>query len=264
MRDAEKGLKLKSYFKAIVYEYKHGDRTFYVEEVLDDGGLSSKQMLIVGEHSKPSFLKKYKKIAGSEPDTDVAAQSHATSQSSPGNHVQDAGSTAGNIIKMGTGEKANLTGLAANGDAGTFSPMPGSEAIASDNSISSGGGNVNRNIPPDTNSGNGYNPIPSGAKLSQFWENTLQKTEEAANAPEDVRQPLWYMPKSERQSLAEAAARLSSDRQKTVESLIEAEAWSGVQTDAAAAVYDMVLFMCLPLVCSFRLMACGLSSCYPA
>lgn len=251
--------------KAIVYEYKHGDRTFYVEEVLDDGGLSSKQMLIVGEHSKPSFLKKYKKIAGSEPDTDVAAQSHATSQSSPGNHVQDAGSTAGNELDgAALPQVRDVTNAPRLTPEAELEILSSPEAIASDNSISSGGGNVNRNVPPDTNSGNGYNPIPSGAKLSQFWENTLQKTEEAANAPEDVRQPLWYMPKSERQSLAEAAARLSSDRQKTVESLIEAEAWSGVQTDAAAAVYDMVLFMCLPLVCSFRLMACGLSSCYPA
>ena len=79
--------------------------------------------------------------------------------------------------------------------------------------------------------------IPQGAKISKFWSNTLQKVEEAANVPKSGRtDPLWYMPKSEAQSLAEAASRLESDRQGTIETLVNAEAWSGVQTDAAASV----------------------------
>ena len=77
----------------IVYEYSDGRRTFYVEEVLEAGGLSSKQMVIVGADSKPSFLKKYKKIS-SVSDTDVTAQSRTTGQSPLGNHVQDAETTA--------------------------------------------------------------------------------------------------------------------------------------------------------------------------
>ena len=77
----------------IVYEYRDGRRTFYVEEVLEAGGLSSKQMIIVGNGSKPSFLKKYKKIS-SVSDTDVTAQGRATGQSPLGNHVHDAETTA--------------------------------------------------------------------------------------------------------------------------------------------------------------------------
>lgn len=74
---------------------------------------------------------------------------------------------------------------------------------------------------------------PQREKLSQFWENTLQKSEAAAGTPEEVSQPLSYLPKTEKQSLAEAASRLSTDRQGAIEKLINSEAWSGVQTDAA-------------------------------
>ena len=62
--------------------------------------------------------------------------------------------------------------------------------------------------------------------------------EEAANAPDEVRQPLWYMPVTEVQSLAKAASRLAEDKQGTIEDLVESEAWNGVQYDAATMVAD--------------------------
>lgn len=74
----------------IVYEKRMGNRTFYVEEVLDEGVLGTKQMVITGENSKPSFLKKMKKIASVSDDTDVPALSGSTGQSPPSKHVQDA------------------------------------------------------------------------------------------------------------------------------------------------------------------------------
>ena len=74
----------------VVYEKRMGNRTFYVEEVLDDGVLGTKQMVITGEDSKPSFLKKYTKIASVSGDTDVPALSGSKGVSPPGNHVQDA------------------------------------------------------------------------------------------------------------------------------------------------------------------------------
>ncbi len=91
------GYDTKSGNPAVVYEYHDGNRTFYVEEVLEDGVLSSKQAVIVGENSKPSFLKKYKKIADKVSDTDVAAQGRATGQSPLGNHVQDADTNVSNL-----------------------------------------------------------------------------------------------------------------------------------------------------------------------
>ena len=67
--------------KTVVYEYSEGSRTFYVEEILSGGNMSSKQMIIVGANSKPSFLKKYKKIViGIANDTDVAEQNRSTGQ----------------------------------------------------------------------------------------------------------------------------------------------------------------------------------------
>ena len=78
----------------VVYEKQMGNRTFYVEEVLDDGVLATKQMLITGETSKPSFLKKMTKIASTSTDTSVPARSGSTGQSPPGKHVQDAESSA--------------------------------------------------------------------------------------------------------------------------------------------------------------------------
>ena len=74
----------------IVYEKRMGNRTFYVEEVLDEGVLGTKQMVITGENSKPSFLKKMQKIASVSDDTDVPALSGSTGQSPPSKHVQDA------------------------------------------------------------------------------------------------------------------------------------------------------------------------------
>lgn len=74
----------------VVYEKQMGNRTFYVEEVLDDGVLGTKQMVITGEDSKPSFLKKYTKIASVSGDTDVPARSGSKGVSPPGNHVPDA------------------------------------------------------------------------------------------------------------------------------------------------------------------------------
>lgn len=74
----------------IAYEKRMGNRTFYVEEVLDDGVLGTKQMLVTGEDSKPSFLKKMQKIASVSDDTDVSARSGSTGQSPPGKHVPDA------------------------------------------------------------------------------------------------------------------------------------------------------------------------------
>ena len=55
-----------------------------------DGVLGTKQMVVTGENSKPSFLKKYIEVASVSDDTDVPARSGSTGQSPPGNHVPDA------------------------------------------------------------------------------------------------------------------------------------------------------------------------------
>lgn len=85
--------------KTVVYEKRYDNKVFYVEEVLNDGVLATKQMVKTGLERKPSFLKKYKKIS-SNSDTDVAEFNQLNEpKDSPGNHVQDAESAAySNII----------------------------------------------------------------------------------------------------------------------------------------------------------------------
>ena len=67
----------------VVYEKRMGNRTFYVEEVMSDGVLGTKQMVVTGENSKPSFLKKYTEVASVSDDTDVPARSGSTGRSPP-------------------------------------------------------------------------------------------------------------------------------------------------------------------------------------
>ena len=74
----------------IVYEKTIDQKVFYVEEVLEDGVLSTKQMLKVGKKRKPSFMKKYTRITDAAPDTDVPPKAEPTGLSPPGNHVPDA------------------------------------------------------------------------------------------------------------------------------------------------------------------------------
>ena len=75
-------------------------------------------------------------------------------------------------------------------------------------------------------------------ELSQFWTNTLRKMEAAKDAPPDVSQPLFYLPITEAESLARAASALAEDEQGTVEKLVNATAWDGVQNDSAQMIAD--------------------------
>lgn len=93
--------------KTIAYEKKVNNKIYVVEEVFEEGVLAPKQIIVTGIDSKPSFLKKYKKISG-ELDTDVMrTNTHTTDyKSPPGNHVQDASSST-NIIISNSNENYN-------------------------------------------------------------------------------------------------------------------------------------------------------------
>lgn len=70
----------------------------------------------------------------------------------------------------------------------------------------------------------------------RFSSNTLANNEAAANVPKDQRSRFTYETKSEGQSVAEAASRLATDRSGEVQKLLDAEAWSGAQTDMATQI----------------------------
>lgn len=76
----------------------------------------------------------------------------------------------------------------------------------------------------------------SEVREGRFSSNTLNNVQEANNIPEADRMSFTYETKPERQSVMEAAARLGNDRANEVQKLMDAEAWSGVQTDMAAQV----------------------------
>jgi len=88
------GYKTKDGNQTIGYEKTIDQKIFYVEEILDDGVLSTKQMVKVGKKRKPSFLKKFTKVTDADPDTDVPPEAEPTGLSPPGKHVQDARSYA--------------------------------------------------------------------------------------------------------------------------------------------------------------------------
>ncbi len=80
----------------VVYKKVYDNVVYYVEEIIDDGVMSTKQMIKVGLRSKPSFLKKIKKIDSRTPTTDVTSISsfNRVQGTPPGEHVQDEVSSA--------------------------------------------------------------------------------------------------------------------------------------------------------------------------
>lgn len=153
----------------------------------------------------------------------------------------------GNVIKIKGGETANPTSLASVDDAGAISPLStpesngtGGEAVASPTSSIP---NTPQNVNTETGgkipfTPKGVKPAPEtpNERVSQFWSNTVRNTERRAKNRSASKTPITYTVKGEAQSIQEAASRLFTDEQGTIQQLINSEAWSGVQADAAAQV----------------------------
>mgnify|MGYP004729048949 CR=1 FL=1 len=185
----------------VVYEKQMGNRTFYVEEVLDDGVLGTKQLVITGEDSKPSFLKKYTKIASVSGDTDVPALSGSKGVSPPGNHVPDA--------SYNTSYNSNVA-----------------------QSVDS----VNRENVGDI--GAMQSRFESEPKQSQTQRNTIGAMEEGWNVPEEQRSPIMYDTVSEEKSLDNARLRLAQDYEGEKAELRQKYNWSGEEVDMGMTILD--------------------------
>ena len=185
----------------VVYEKRMGNRTFYVEEVMSDGVLGTKQMVVTGENSKPSFLKKYTEIASVSDDTDVPARSGSTGQSPPGNHVPDA--------PYNTSYNSNV-------------------AQAADS--------VNRENVADL--GAMQSRFESEPKQSQTQSNTIGTMEEGWNVPEEQRSPIMYDTISEEKSLDNARLRLAQDYEGEKAELRGKYNWSGEEVDMGMTILD--------------------------
>lgn len=185
----------------VVYEKQMGNRTFYVEEVLDDGVLATKQMLITGETSKPSFLKKMTKIASTSTDTSVPALSGSTGKSPPGKHVQDAESSADyNLNVAQSVDSVNRENV---GDIGAMQSR-----------------------------------FESEPKQSQTQSNTIGAMEEGWNVPEEQRSPIMYDTVSEEKSLDNARLRLAQDYEGEKAELRQKYNWSGEEVDMGMTILD--------------------------
>ena len=186
----------------IAYEKRMGNRTFYVEEVLDDGVLGTKQMLVTGEDSKPSFLKKMQKIASVSDDTDVPARSGSTGQSPPGKHVPDAPYNT------------------------SYNPT-----------VAQPGNSVNQNVSAN-DMGAMRSQFESVPKQSQTQSNTIGSMEADWNVPESQRTPIMYDTISEAKSLDNARLRLAQDYAGEMAELRGKHNWSGEEVDMGMTILD--------------------------
>lgn len=186
----------------IAYEKRMGNRTFYVEEVLDDGVLGTKQMLVTGEDSKPSFLKKMQKIASVSDDTDVPARSGSTGQSPPGKHVPDAPYNT------------------------SYNPT-----------VAQSGNSVNQNVSAN-DMGAMRSQFESVPKKAQTQSNTINSMETGWDVPEAQRTPIMYDTISEAKSLDNARLRLAQDYAGEMAELRGKHNWSGEEVDMGMTILD--------------------------
>nr|DAW49110.1 MAG TPA: nuclease [Caudoviricetes sp.] len=186
----------------VVYEKRMGNRTFYVEEVLDSGILGTKQMVITGEDSNPSFLKKYTKIASALSETDVPTQSGSKGISPPGNHVPDA--------------ERNTS----------YNPT-----------VAQSGNPVNQNVSAN-DMGAMRSQFESVPKQSQTQSNTINSMETGWDVPEAQRTPIMYDTISEAKSLDNARLRLAQDYAGEMAELRGKHNWSGEEVDMGMTILD--------------------------
>lgn len=107
---------------------------------------------------------------------------------------------------------------------------PAAEADASNANIAPEAQNVNPNVPAQTVEESG------GKKRSQTEAHTLQTIDERLDTPEAEREELYYTPKSESESLREAAERIREDMPGARAELAAKDMWSGTDHDTAMGI----------------------------
>lgn len=107
---------------------------------------------------------------------------------------------------------------------------PAAEADASKANIAPDAQNVNPNVPAQTVEESG------GKKRSQTEAHTLQTIDERLDTPAAEREELYYTPKSESESLREAAERIREDMPGARAELAAKGMWSGADHDTAMGI----------------------------
>lgn len=107
---------------------------------------------------------------------------------------------------------------------------PAAEADASNTNIAPEAQNVNPNVPAQTVEESG------GKKRSQTEAHTLQTIDDRLDTPAAEREELYYTPKSESESLREAAERIREDMPGARAELAAKDMWSGTDHDTAMGI----------------------------
>ena len=157
-------------------------------------------------------------------DTDVSARLNSDTQA-------DANAQSAENIKNPAPNGAESTGAAQTADAyarrGTSETQ---NAAAPDINMALEAQNVNPNVPAQTVEESG------GKKRSQTEAHTLQTIDERLDTPAAEREELYYTPKSESESLREAAERIREDTPGARAELAAKDMWSGTDHDTAMGI----------------------------
>lgn len=157
----------------------------------------------------------------SDVQTDVGAQN--------ADGIKKAASRAANADITGDSRVANAE--ASRGTSETQNALsPAAEADAFNANIAQEAQNVNPNVPAQTLEESG------GKKRSQTEAHTLQTIDERLDTPAAEREELYYTPKSESESLREAAERIREDMPGARAELAAKDMWSGADHDTAMGI----------------------------
>jgi hypothetical protein len=192
--------------------------TYYVVEATPD--TKAKTVFVTSAYmSKKNAASRAAKGAGGSRVANAEASrstSETSGANSPAINAEDVQTADANAWR-GTSETKNAL-------------SPAAEADASKANIAPDAQNVNPNVPAQTVEESG------GKKRSQTEAHTLQTIDERLDTPAAEREELYYIPKSESESLREAAERIREDMPGARAELAAKDMWSGTDHDTAMGI----------------------------
>lgn len=169
-----------------------------------------------------------KKAASEAANADITGDSRVANAEASRSTSETSGANSP-AIKAGDAQTADAN--AWRGTSETKNALsPAAEADASNANIAPEAQNVNPNVPAQTVEESG------GKKRSQTEAHTLQTIDERLDTPAAEREELYYTPKSESESLREAAERIREDMPGARAELAAKDMWSGADHDTAMGI----------------------------
>ena len=169
-----------------------------------------------------------KKAASKAANADITGDSRVANAEASRSTSETSGANSP-AIKAGDAQTADAN--AWRGTSETKNALsPAAEADASNTNIAPEAQNVNPNVPAQTAEESG------GKKRSQTEAHTLQTIDERLDTPAAEREELYYTPKSESESLREAAERIREDMPGARAELAAKDMWSGTDHDTAMGI----------------------------